>query len=178
VRSQTMKWTYLIIVFMLSACATPKKQESPVQVPSVPGQERVNVDEVTRNLGMDRPRESLGYDERRFNTCEAGGGYPSTENCRERYLAVVNLRLQCRDTDGTTSKINHQLRPVRSDRVKWDWAGQSAYTRSDGEGYSQVKMISRKSPRKDRLRITVGSKFLAMTAEEMNRIVAPNEWCK
>lgn len=166
----------LILLLILMGCTSGQKHRE--QVPSIPGQESINIEEVTRNLGMDRPRESLGYDERKFNTCDVGGGYPQTENCRERYLGVVNLRLQCRDTSGTTSKIHHQLTPVTSGRVRWNWANLSSYVSTDRDGYAQVKIISRRSPSKQRLRLTIDGKFLAMTAGEMGRIVTPNEWCR
>ncbi len=169
---------FAIVLGSLGCSSLPKGSGGGVMPsPSEPGQEIIDLIGLRRELGMDKPRQSLGYDEKRFNSCDVGHGYSSTQNCRERVYAVVNLRLECRDSQGTTSTIHHKLTPISNKRIEWDWAGLRNITVSDRDGYAQVLMVTSRSPKNQRLRLTIGGKFLAMTAGDMHRVVVPGDWC-
>ena len=165
----------LALVGAVGCSSLPKGAGFPP--PTEPGKEVIDLVGLSRDLGMDRPRESLGYDEKRFNSCDAGNGYSSTHSCRDRILSVVNLKLECRDSMGTTSNAYHKLAPISSQRVEWDWAGRQSLTATDRDGYARVLLISSRSPKNQRLRLTINNKFLAMTASEMHRVVVPRDWC-
>lgn len=167
------------MALLVAACSSAPKTDRYQRESSLPGSDREVIDlmGVRHHLGMDRPAESLGYDEQPFNTCDVGNGYSRTENCRQRYFAAVHLQLQCRDSSGTTSKLNHNIQPIVSRHIRWNWVGLENYVASDRQGYTQIYLISARSPRQERLRLTINDKFLAMTAGEMRRVVAPREWC-
>lgn len=141
----------------------------------------VNIDYegLSRSIGMDPPRESLGLKEKRFNTCSAGYGYSASQDCRTNYFTVVNFRLLCRDSEGTVSETiqAEDLRPLSSRMISWSMNGGQGSFRLDNQGYGQIKTTSEYSLAQERLKITADNDFLYMRAGQVHRIVTPANWC-
>lgn len=140
----------------------------------------IDLEGVQRSLGMSRAAEDLGYAEERFDTCRIGYGYSSTRDCRVENLVVIHFLLQCRDSEGTVSEAlgASDVQPVSADRIRWNLGKREGMTRTDGEGYGQVRLIAPVSQKGEKLRLTIDGKFLALTASEVSRIVAPGPWCR
>lgn len=176
----------LAATIVLSSCASAPKQTSQPQtqtpVPNSQEGERIKVDieGLKRSLGLDRSRMDLGYKEKRFNTCNAGFGYPK-DNCKDQVFISINFRLQCRDSQGTTSEIvtSAQMDPIANKKVKWQLGSFQSFTNTDDEGYAQVNGVfsPRSAPKTQRLKLTVGTQFVYMRAGEITRIVTPSNFC-
>lgn len=159
----------------------PRSERSSRARPAAPPKIELNLDYegLSRSMGMDPPRESLGLKEKRFNTCTAGYGYSSSQDCRQNYFTVVNFRLLCRDSEGTVSvTINPEdLRPLSGRNISWAMNGNTGSFRLDNQGYGQIKTTSESSLQTERLKITADNDFLYMRAGQVNRIVTPSNWC-
>lgn len=141
--------------------------------------ENIDIEGLQRELRLTRPAEVLGYQEATFNTCTVGFGYSSSRRCRRATMAVINFRLQCRDSEGTISNAlgAADLRPIAGQGVRWTSSGQDGIATTDGEGYGTVRAVFAKSPKAGWLRLAVGIQFLNMRAGEITRVVTPRPWC-
>lgn len=176
---------YLILMFVVAAgCASrPPEPTLPASIPEAPTpREEENIDllGLQKSLRMERPMEQLGYAEKAFNTCQAGYGYSSSHNCRQRHLVVIHFRLQCRDSEGTVSEMVtlEELQPVLADRMRWHLGSVPGTTSTDGEGYGQIRAVMSQSAKTQRLRLTVKNDFLLLTANQVKRIIVPKSWCR
>lgn len=140
-----------------------------------------NIDEVQlqRELGLNREPEELGYEEKTFDTCAVGYGYSSNSRCRKQVFGVLHFQLLCRDTNGTTleSVTRQAMAPLSLRSVDWTIHDQKGSLNLDSRGYGQIKMISKKSEKTERIRLTLGNDFLSMRVNEINRVVTPKDWC-
>jgi hypothetical protein len=183
-----MKWIGMVAVAILAtACTTAPTVEAPankakINVPAEPVQnERTTIDYVSlqRAMGMEIPAESLGYKEKAFDTCQAGYGYSSVQNCHKEYMVVINIRLQCRDSEGTVAEgvSNADLTAIANRPVRWNLKPNQGVTNTDSDGFAQIMTVSARSPKTERLKISVGNEFLYMRANEITRVVTPRPWC-
>lgn len=183
-----LKLLYLAISPIFVACASAPKSE-PLAAPVVQQAQtqssngkmiRVDVEGLKRSLGLDRSRGDLGYQEKQFNTCEAGFGYPR-ENCQAQTFVSIHFRLQCRDTMGTTSEVvtSAQMDPIANKQVRWQIGKTKSATVTDADGYAQINGILSQSsaPKGQRLRLAVDEQFVYVRAGEVTRIVTPSNWC-
>lgn len=168
---------------MLSACASvqPTTPQTP-PIPQAPvesgGEPKIDLDALSRSLGLQGPAQDLGYREKSFNTCKVGYGFSMSHDCRNMVLAVIRFQLQCRDSDGTVSDVNYQLNPVAGKAARWNLGRIQGVTITDGDGFAEIQALAAASPRADRLRITVHGNFLIIRAEDARRIVAPKSFCE
>lgn len=134
---------------------------------------------LQRELGLNRDITKLGYTEKAFQTCGAGYGYSASQDCRQDYFVVVHFQLLCRDSEGTISTPLgvEDMRPLSRRSVTWNLAGTSAEMQLDNEGFGQFRTTYHSSPRQQRLKITADNDFLYLRAGEINRVVAPGNWC-
>jgi hypothetical protein len=168
---------------MVTGCATPVKPPTPdteTREPALPEewQRRVDVDALQRALGLSSHQEDLGIREKAFNTCEVGYGYSSTHHCRTQYLTVLHFRLECRDSEGTISETDYSVRPIHTQRLRWNLGPAEATIATNSEGYGRIRWIFPASQRHQRVRITVDGQFLTMRANDLKRVVVPGSWCK
>lgn len=181
-----MKILILMLCLLLMACSsTPSKPAKPMPVPAEKMEKEEEADAsidaigLQRELKMDYSLQNLGYREKSFDTCRAGYGYSRSNNCRIRYMAVINFRLMCRDSEGTVSKIisEKDMFALGHRKVKWTLSNQQGSLDLDSEGYGQILALQSKSPARGRLRLTVDNDFLFIQANEAKRIVTPKNWC-
>lgn len=180
----------LVLAAILAGCQTPPKSEDPSSPParkvivpgtsSGPGAEQ-NIDYLglQKALGMEIPYSLLGYQEKVFNTCAAGYGYSATHNCRREYMVIINVHLQCRDSEGQVSEgVNHaDLTPIANKEVRWKLASLQGVSQTDGDGFAQILAVATSSQKRQRIKLAVGNEFLYMRANEITRVVTPRPWC-
>lgn len=177
-----MKFAITALVLFLTACtSTPKKETytPPAYEEPVSTSPKIDYYALQAFLGMDRPPEELGYTEKAFNTCEAGFGFSRSQDCRTEYFVLLNFRLMCRDTEGTISTVltDSDVTALSGRNVKWSLKGIDGTTQTDGWGYGQIRITSPISQKKQRVRLSVGSQFLYMRANEITKVITPLPWC-
>lgn len=184
-----MKLSLGFLSLVLISCASAPQETSRFEkpAPSVhssvgPASEEANIDQeaIQRSLGLSREKESLGFQEKAFDTCQVGYGYSRSQNCEIQYFAVIHYRLQCRDSEGTISQIltADDLAPLADQDIKWNLPSRQGISRTDGLGYGQIKGIFRRSQRGQRLKLGSGGDFLYIRTGEINSIVTPRSWCR
>jgi hypothetical protein len=173
-----------ITLLILAGCASVEKpKEAPVAAAPPAGTqdqtENIDLEGLERSLNLSRPQEELGYQEAGFNTCSAGFGFSSSINCRKMVMAVVHVRLQCRDSEGTISTAlgASDLVAIAGQGLRWTMQRRDGITTTDGEGYAEVRGVFSKTPRNDWLRLAVGLQFLNVRANQVTRVVTPRPWC-
>ena len=135
-----------------------------------------DLNQLQIELGMDRRANDLGFSEKNFDSCSLRTRSEDGE-CGARHFSVVYFRLQCRDTEETTSAVATNFRPVVSDRVQWKLGTLIGFTRTDSAGYGQIKVMRPESARGQRLVLIVGKQFLGLDVSEVSQIIVPNYWC-
>ncbi|WII73119.1 hypothetical protein QJS83_04435 [Bdellovibrio sp. 22V] len=178
-------YIFTLFVLFLAACSTSPKNETveiPPVVPTAAPEEAVSsidVQAIQRHLGMERASDTLGVSEKAFNTCDVGYGFSRAQNCHREFLTVVHFRLLCRDSVGTISNILTEMdtTPLAGRSVKWNLKKNSGIIATDGLGYGQILVVSPQSLRKERLRLAIGSEFLYMRANEITKVITPQNWC-
>jgi hypothetical protein len=135
-----------------------------------------NMAELKAELGMNREVSDLGFADKDFDGCRTM--YKGDEGeCGARVLSVVNFRLVCRDTVGTTSRAPSSLTPLTSGHLEWRFAGARGHTRTDHQGYGQVQVVSNGPVGTQRFILIIGSKTVGVEASEINQIVLPKNFC-
>jgi hypothetical protein len=172
------------VLFFVFGCATSTHQtpsESGPWVAPVPSETGTNIDTTAlRNrLGLDRPAEKLGFEEKAFETCQVGYGFPRDRNCQKKHLVVIHFQLMCRDSEGTTSVIQtaEDMLPVSQRSVRWSLKDLSSTVQTDSQGYGQITVIAPSPQAQQRLKLAVGNDFLYIRAKEITRIATPPSWC-
>jgi hypothetical protein len=154
----------LIVLLALSvACNTLEK---PPQTGSVaaPPESSVDLTELKSRLKMNRNIHELGFRETRFE--------------RNSHLVVIHFRMLCRESEGTVDEVSRSdLLPIESNSVRWKLGSSDGYTRTDRDGFGQVETIHSKSASRDRLRLTIDGRFVAVPAAEAGLVVVPGSWC-
>lgn len=180
-----MKLIAALFLLTMTACSSAPKKESAYTPPSVKetsGSEPPSIDygSIQRELHLDRPAEELGYSERKFNTCDMGYGYSKSQNCRSLYMVVLNVRLLCRDSEGTISTVltDADVAPIAGRTVRWNLKAVQGAVITDHQGYGQIVAVSPRSERRERIKLAVGSEFLYMRANEITKVITPKPWCE
>jgi hypothetical protein len=135
---------------------------------------------LKRSLGLERSPEALGYNERAFNTCQTGYGYSSTHDCRRLYFVVINYRLMCRDSEDTVSTgiDREDQMPIAGQSIEWTLKSKKGSSQTDGQGFGQVETVAANSQRTERLKLSNGTNFLYIRANEITKVVTPKSWCQ
>ncbi|WP_413944394.1 hypothetical protein [Bdellovibrio sp. HCB-162] len=181
-----MKWALGIIALTaIAGCTTAPKKETtytppaPVETAPEPASSAIDYNALQNHLHMDRERESLGYSEKSFNTCDAGYGYSRSQNCHKEHFVVIHFRLLCRDSEGTISTVltEDDVRPLDRRTVRWSLKGTQGTVQTDNDGYGQIVTAANLSQKTQRLRLAVGNEFLYMRANEIQKVITPQPWC-
>ncbi len=184
----------LIVSLLVCACSTAPKNEpsgaiaspeprtpaashaSPI-APKVPvARPSYDIIQLLSQVGLERDSKDLGYAEKPFDGCQVKVK-DEKGKCGNRYLTVVHFRLVCRDSEETTESIATNLTPLYSEKVKWKIAGSEGMTKTDGDGYGQVRLVSARPSLGQRFVLIVGKQFLGLDISEVRQIVVPNYWC-
>ncbi|QDK44501.1 MULTISPECIES: hypothetical protein [unclassified Bdellovibrio] len=179
-----MNLLLLAALLALTACTTSPTKPTPSKTPPMAtevGQESSPVDPVAiqRALHLDRNVEQLGVEEKSFNSCEMGYGYSRNKDCRTMYMTVLNVRLLCRDTEGTISTVltESDVTPIAGQTIRWSLKNVQGEYQTDGLGYGQIVALSPRSQKRERVRISYKNEFLYMRANEITKVITPRPWC-
>lgn len=163
-------------LIVLAGCAgRASKPDEVVREPAK--QQPHDLAQLQSALGMDRSPRELGLSEKMFDSCR-NHVQGDSGKCGMRYLSVLNFKLTCRDSEGTTQEVVTTTRPLVSDSVQFQLDGQRGVLQSDHEGYVQLRAVTAKPVRGHRLVITVGKQFFGKDIEEVDQLVLPNYWCE
>lgn len=154
--------------------SSPSQPTPPLEI------ESVDLNGLRRTLGLNIDRNTLGYFERPFDTCQVGQGFSKTKNCSRQMFVLIQLRLQCRDTEGTTSEIVTQanLTPIAQNRLSWSVKSAKGEVFTDSQGYGQIQMVVPVSQKGQRIRIGNQTDFLYLKADEVSHVITPRYWCR
>ncbi|MGE0634013.1 MAG: hypothetical protein AB7O96_16485 [Pseudobdellovibrionaceae bacterium] len=162
----------------------PARPQEKVVIRKKPGtyERPANVDLVAlqRSLRLERAPHKLGLVEKTFDTCKAGYGYSSNQDCHTETFVLVHFRMMCRDSIGTISTVltDADLTAIRNRALKWDIQGTDrGEIVTDNDGYGQIRTTSIGTAKAKRLKITTENDFLYLKAGEIKRVVAPGNWC-
>lgn len=136
----------------------------------------INVDKIEERLEFSKSESDLGFEQKTFNTCEIGAGYPSNAKCSKRYFAVLHMKVLCRDSVGTVQKVN-SLEALQSNNVKVIFGNIRSYTSFNMDGYTKLRGISKYPFNKKKLILKKGQNALQVSASEVSKIIVPNDWC-
>lgn len=141
--------------------------------------EPIDYDALKRTVGMNRPKQELGYVERPFEGCGRQFGL-ADGSCQRRLLVSVQYRLLCRDSEGTVSQVitAADLQVIPNKQLSWNLKGVQGQSYTDFDGYGEVLTVSTTSQRNQRLKLSNGNDFLYLRAGEVDRLVTPASWCK
>jgi hypothetical protein len=173
----------LVLLTLVACTTTPKKETvsspSPRNDNASSATPSIDYFSIQRELHLDRPAEELGYSEKSFNTCQMGYGYSKSQDCRNLYFVVLNVRLMCRDSEGTISTVltEADVAPIAGRTVRWNLKAIQGSVITDHQGYGQIVAVSPRSERRERIKLAVGSEFLYMRANEITKVITPKPWC-
>jgi hypothetical protein len=163
------------ILLLLSGCASRAPhgdgQRAPAKSPP-----NTDLLQLQSALGMDRAATELGLSEKIFDSCHTRVK-DGTARCGNRYLSVVNFRLLCRDSEGTVEAVVTNTRPLKSDHVEYQLAGDRGVVQADANGYVQVRVVTAAPVRGQRLVVTVGKQFFGKEVSEVDQLILPTYWC-
>ncbi|MCB0347979.1 MAG: hypothetical protein KDD37_04050 [Bdellovibrionales bacterium] len=142
-------------------------------------EELINYDVLEQSINFKIDTEKLGYFQKQFNTCRVGAGYSPNSNCRSLTYTIIHFRIRCRDTEGTTSEVvtEANLTDNSNKTMHWTLKNKTGELTTNGEGYGQIREVYQGSPKRDRLRISDGKKFLYLRANEITTAIVPSNWC-
>lgn len=173
------------VITAFSGCAgkkvEPEEKKPIAQAPVAEESTEPSIDvwAVRRALKLEWAPTQLGYREASYNTCEMGYGYSASRMCQHHTMAVINFRIQCRDSDGTISEaVGASSLKAITTPIRWTIGSQNGVVTPDGEGYAQIVSIFPKPPGKTRIKLASADQFLyLMHANEASRVVVPKQWC-
>jgi hypothetical protein len=135
-----------------------------------------SITEIQQQLGLNRSVMELGLEEKSFDSCSLpvkdGMG-----KCGQRYMAVLNFQIVCRDSEGTVSEVVTNFKPLVNDHIVYQLGGGRGVLKTDGNGYSQLLMIGSLPLHGHQLILTVGDQDLGKELSEIKRLVVPKYWC-
>ena len=131
-------------------------------------------------LRLQRRKTDLGFSAQGFDSCKVGYGLPRNKHCQTMQLSVINFRLQCRDSEGTTSTVqsNYNTTAISNTTIDWTLGRMRGESETDLEGYGQILAITPQPAQRERVKLSNGSDFLYMRAGDLSRVVTPASWCR
>lgn len=158
----------------------PSKKRQSISNPNVILEPQIDYPSIQRLLGLDRNISTLGYAERKFNTCNVGFGYPTNQSCMNKVYVVIHFKLMCRDSVGTVlNQISESdLIPLANRELTWSLKNTNGTLSTDFNGYAQVVVVSPQSQKAERFRISSSKDFLLLRAGDIQRLIVPSNWCE
>lgn len=164
----------LIFLLLLSACTSKPKVEDKPTAPDMI--KAISLEEVRQALDMEE--NAMGFTEKSFNSCALPKELRAEPACKTQHFAVIRFQVLCRDTEGTTelTVTQNNLRPKSAD-LEWVVGAFRGRTKTDSNGFGTALVLSDRSVSKRRFVIKFHQKALGLTAEEVSKIVVPDNWC-
>lgn len=171
-------WTLLVLAsFILSACASKPKDTKTVTPSNEPYAKTVSAEEVRQALDMEI--NGLGFSEKSFNSCSLPKELQTSSSCETKYFSIVHFQVLCRNTTGTTEETvtSSHLRPL-SGNLEWVVGALRGKTTTNKDGFGTALILSKTSMSKRRFILKLHQKALGLTAEDVSKIVVPDNWCQ
>ncbi|MEM7646079.1 MAG: hypothetical protein AAF203_04145 [Pseudomonadota bacterium] len=180
------RFLFFILLVFLCHCTTPPP---PVLTPTLPKsgssyqtRERttrryndIDMDQLHRELRMGNRLETLGYQERAFNTCQVQANRSPNPYCQQLYYHRLNFQVLCRDSTGTVSHVN--LSPLTTQNLRWKSGRMRGRTSTNGSGYGTLSFISQRSSRHGHLYLSLGRKMARKKLSDRWKLILPQSWC-
>jgi hypothetical protein len=135
---------------------------------------------VEQSLGMDVESNWVGFREKRFDACNLGGPLPSLRDCHRAYFVQIGVQLSCRPNgaEGSVVLNSNEPTPLSNQKLFWRTDEISGDVQTDQYGFAHILTIGSASMKGKGLRISTGTDFLVMRAQEATSIVTPADWCQ
>ncbi len=177
---------FSILLLALCHCTTPppekqevllpKSQSSYVGAPSISQQHNdIDVNALLHELEMNHPLETLGFQEKAFNTCEVKSNRSTAPLCKRLYVARLNFQVMCRESTGTVQKVN--LTPLNSQKLRWKNGARRGFTSTDDRGYGSLGFVTRRPSSNGHLYLYLGSKIARKRFRDRWKLILPKSWC-
>lgn len=172
----------IVIGLLLSSCTlsrikTNEKQPPGVVTPGASTARPLSPEEVQTALHLEREISILGFEEIPFDSCQIASPHVD-KSCGPRIFTLLHLQVLCRNSQGTVTEISKaDLTPIVNSRFSWELGRVRGISESDEFGYVQVRSISQKAAKSERLKLSLGENFLLLRAKEAQKIVVPHDWC-
>jgi len=177
------------LFFLFLGCATdPVVQENqdepfPKSPPSVYTQYKtvenqyndIDLNSLSQELNMGRGIQTLGYDEKLFNTCKVKSNKSPRPYCENLYFSQLHFQMMCRDSTGTVDTV--QLTPLFSDQLRWKSHGHKGFTQTNSQGFGRLDFVSKQSARQDHLYFYIGNKIARKSLKDFWKLILPQAWC-
>lgn len=177
-----------ICLFIIS-CASPSQRperqsgqgaSSRPQRSSRPRVQSLDKVKLAKSLGVYKDIEDIGFHQVSFNDCSIPKQYRKSGQCSTQYLAVINFRMRCRNSEGTVEQqvSQYELEPMVSNDVKWGLGKLEGSTSTDNRGYGRAVIRSHSPIGAKQFRLTANGQVMAVTARLVRQFVLPRYWCR
>lgn len=179
-----IRFSLVYTISLLCACATaPKDDEAPIydsSQQSSPEDARLDKTKLADSLGVLKDVEDIGFHQVSFNDCSIPRRFRKGSSCSTQYLAVINFRMRCRNSEGTVEQqvSQYELTPLVSNSVKWGVGKLEGNTRTDSRGYGRAIIRSWTPVDSKLFRLTANGQVMAVTAKQVRQFVLPRYWCR
>lgn len=135
----------------------------------------IDVNALLAELNMDHPIETIGFQERAFNTCQVASNRSQSPSCQQLYVARLNFQVMCRDSTGTVERVN--LTPLNSQRLRWKKGAKRGVTSTNSSGFGSLGFVTRYPSSDGHLYLYLGSKIARKRFRDQWKLILPKSWC-
>lgn len=148
-----------------------------ISSPRIPeGPQAVSNEELHALLGLSEEVYDLGFKQHRYNPCDVGVKPLEAGRCASEYYSTVHIQLLCRKTSGTIQEVGPEYALYDSE-LRWKVDDLTGEASLDEDGFGLIRMRTKHSPRKKRIRIISGNDFLVMRIADIKKVLVPAAWC-
>ena len=158
---------FVITLILVGCTSGPKIPEGPQKVSNA---------ELHALLGLPEEVYDLGFKQHRYNPCEVGIEPLVKGRCATEYYSTIHIQLLCRKTSGTIQEVGPEYALYDSD-LRWKLDNLTGGVGLDEDGFGLIRMRTKHSPRRKRIRITSGNDFLVMRIADITKVLVPAAWC-
>ena len=178
--------TILLALLVGSSCSSvikrpdsdssPKPRSQSIEKPKAA---QLDKKQLTKQLGLYRDKTEIGFKQITFNDCSIPRQFRKNSECSTQFLAMINFRMRCRDSEGTVEQqvTNYELTALTSDNIKWDLGSLSGTTKTDSRGFGQVIVRSWSRVDNKQFRLTANGQIMGVSAKQVRQFVLPKYWC-
>lgn len=165
---------------LAAACSSAPKVATPPEAPARPS---IDYDDLQNRLGLDLAPGETGFREKKFDACSLGDALSTLQepltDCHQAHFALIQYQLSCRaDQQPDAVLTEADLTPVSNRRLKWTMNRLTGPSTTNHRGEGIIRVISRASVKRAHLKISNGTDFIMVRANEVTAIVTPPEWCR
>jgi hypothetical protein len=169
----------LILTLTIAACSSTPKV--PVETPRA--RATIDYDDLQNRLGLDLAPGETGFREKKFDACDLGEALHELKeplsDCHQAYFTLIQYQLSCRSELQPGAVLTEaDLTPVGNQHLKYTLNQHTGPTVTNHRGEGVIRLITRTSQKRTHLKISNGTDFMMVRANEVTAIVTPPEWCR